>query len=66
MQYGGDDVAVCMIKMDCQLNCTGIVGDRGLGCRLRMQRDYTGDRHEGYDSDRWRYRRSYSSSRITA
>ena len=47
MQYGGDGVAVCMIKIDSQLICTGIVGDRGSGSRLRMQRDFTGNRREG-------------------
>ena len=38
MQYGGDRVAVCMVKIDSQLSCTGIVGGRGYGSCLRMQR----------------------------
>ena len=43
MQYGGKSTAVCMIKIDSQLSCTGIVGGRGYGSRLRMPRDFTKD-----------------------
>ena len=59
MQYGGDGVAVRIIKIDSQLNCTGIVGGRSCGSRLRMQRDFTGN---GLDVGMWINRRSYSSS----
>ena len=46
MQFDGDGVAVCIIKIDSQLKCTGIL-DSPSG--LRMQGDLTGNRRvDGY------------------
>ena len=46
MRFDGDGVAVCIIKIDSQLKCTGILDSPG---RWRMQRDLTGNRHvDGY------------------
>ena len=50
MQFDGDGVAVCIIKIDSQLKCAGILDSPS---RLRMQRDLTGNRHvDGY-VDKW-------------
>ena len=51
MRFDGDGVAVCIIRIDSQLKCTGILDSLS---RLRMQRDLTGNRHvDGY-VDKWK------------
>ena len=68
MQYGGDGTAVCMIKIDSQLSCTGIVGGRGYGSRLRTQRDLLGtgmrdDADMCAERRSWRQAAAYSDHR---
>ena len=47
MQFDGDGVAVCIIKIESQLKCTGILDSHSSPSRLRMQRD--GNRHMDVD-----------------
>ena len=57
MQFGGDGVAVCIIKINSRFKCTGVLDSHSSPSRSRMQRDVTENRHV----DMWiNRRRSYS------
>ena len=63
---GGGGVAVCIIKIDSQLNCSICACIfNSHSTRLRMKRDFAGNRHCGYvGSDKQRKVVEYSGRQL--